>query len=220
MTFVAPDDGVGFSDIPTCIAHFKCGGMLLVLDDENRENEGDLFVAGSLVTTEQMALMIRKTTGILCAPMPESVADRLNLPHMCKNEDLRRTAFTVSCDARHGVTTGVSAADRVQTLHCLSDPLSKPGDLTRPGHIFPLRAREGGTLVRRGHTEASVDLCRFAGLVPVAVIGEVMNRDGTMARLLECSRFAKKHGVLLCNIESLVRYRMQLVEEGRDLEPL
>ena len=159
-------------------------GPVLVTDDEDRENEGDVILAAATTTQEWLAWTIRHTSGVVCAPMPDEVADRLALPPMvARNEDPRGTAYTVSVDARAGISTGISAADRAHTLRLLADPPTEVADLARPGHVFPLRARPGGVLQRAGHTEAAVDLCTLAGLEPVGVIAELVHDDGSMMRL-------------------------------------
>jgi 3,4-dihydroxy 2-butanone 4-phosphate synthase/GTP cyclohydrolase II len=179
-----------------------------VVDDADRENEGDLIMAAEKVTQETMAFMIRHTSGVICLPTEGERLDKLQLPLMvAHNTEVQRTAFTISVDAVHGTTTGISAADRATTVHTLIDPGSRPEDLARPGHIFPLRYREGGVLKRAGHTEAAVDLARLAGLQPAGVLAEVVNDDGTMARLPELERFAAEHGLQLISIADLIRYR-------------
>ncbi len=182
--------------------------MLVVVDDEDRENEGDLVMAAQKITAEAVTFMALEGRGLICAPMPRWWAERLELSPMVQQpEDQHGTAFTVSVDARHGVTTGISAHDRARTLQVLSDPTSGPEDLVRPGHVFPLVAREGGVLRRAGHTEATVDLCRLAGVSPVGVVCEVMRDDGTMARLPELRDFAARHDIPILTIASLIAYR-------------
>ncbi len=196
------------TDIPTAIDAFARGEVLVVVDDEDRENEGDLIMAAQFATAEKLAFFVRYTSGVICAPMPSSHCERLDLPLMVeRNTESHRTAFTDSVDAAVGVTTGISAADRAHTLRLLVEPATRPGDLARPGHIFPLRARRGGVLIRQGHTEAGVDLCRLAGLAEVGVLAEVVNDDGTMARFDELSTFARTHGLLMITIADLVRHR-------------
>lgn len=191
------------------------GGMAVVIDDEERENEGDLVVAAELVTEEQMAFLVRHTTGIICTPMPPERADALRLPEMVSdNTDAHATAFTVTTD-HISTGTGVSAADRVRTVHALADPLTRPETLRRPGHVFGLRARTGGVLVRAGHTEAAVDLLSRAGLSGVGVIGELVDDDGSMRSGRRLTEFAAEHGFPVLAIADLVRYRRateQLVE--------
>jgi 3,4-dihydroxy 2-butanone 4-phosphate synthase / GTP cyclohydrolase II len=196
------------------------GEFVVVADDEDRENEGDLILAAEKATPEKLAFMIRHTSGILCQPMTGEQLDRLDLPQMVlNNTETRRTAFTVSVDARMGTTTGVSAADRAQTVTMLSDPEAQPTDFLRPGHIFPLRYREGGVLKRAGHTEAGVDLARLAGLRPSAVIGELNNDDGTMMRMPQLEQFAAAHSIPLITVADLIAHRYtneQIVERVRD----
>jgi 3,4-dihydroxy 2-butanone 4-phosphate synthase/GTP cyclohydrolase II len=179
-----------------------------VVDDANRENEGDIILAASMATPELLAFMIRYTSGVICVPLPGAELDRLQLPLMTsQNTEHMRTAFTLSVDAREGVTTGISAADRAATIARLVDPATTALDLVRPGHIFPLRYAEGGVLRRPGHTEAAVDLARLAGLPPAGVLAEVVNDDGTMARLPELRTFADHHDLALISIEQLIEYR-------------
>ncbi|MFD8750846.1 bifunctional 3,4-dihydroxy-2-butanone-4-phosphate synthase/GTP cyclohydrolase II [Kitasatospora sp. NPDC059577] len=194
--------------VERAIADIALGRAVVVVDDEDRENEGDLVFAASAATPELMAFTIRYSSGVICAPMTGEELDRLKLPPMTQvNEDRKGTAYTVSVDAREGVDTGISAADRARTVRLLSSPGTEPGDLTRPGHVFPLRAVEGGVLVRPGHTEAAVDLARLAGLPPAGAIAEVVNDDGTMARLPELVVFAREHGLAIISIEDLIAYR-------------
>lgn len=213
---------MSFAPIETALAAMARGELLVVVDDEDRENEGDLIGAADAITVEQMAFMVRHTSGVICMPMLGSALDRLQLPLMVSsNTETHRTAFTVSVDAVRGVTTGISAADRVQTIHALLDPTTQPDDLARPGHIFPLRYREGGVLKRAGHTEAAVDLARLAGRTPAGVIAEIVNDDGTMARRPALEAFAAEHGLCMITIADLVRYRrtreklVQRVAEAR-----
>ena len=183
------------------------GDFVVVVDDADRENEGDLVIAAEKVTQEKIAFMVRYTSGLVCAPVTGERLDELELPLMVsQNTDSHRTAFTVSVDYRHSTTTGISAADRALTIRALADPDTRPGDLARPGHIFPLRYRDGGVLVRPGHTEASVDLARLAGLRPAAALCEVVNDDGSMARGADLLRFAKEHDLLVVSIADLVSY--------------
>ncbi len=186
--------------------------MILVADDEDRENEGDLICAASLVTPELINFMIRKGGGLICLALSGERADQLRLPQQSEqNTEEQRTAFTVSIDAAHryGVTTGVSAQDRARTIQVAVDPATVPADLRRPGHIFPLRARDGGVLQRTGHTEAAVDLARFAGVYPAAVICEVLNEDGTTSRRPQLERFAAEHHLTFITVAQLVAYRLQ-----------
>ncbi|MFJ9772480.1 bifunctional 3,4-dihydroxy-2-butanone-4-phosphate synthase/GTP cyclohydrolase II [Kitasatospora sp. NPDC101157] len=201
-------DELVLDPVERAIADIALGRAVVVVDDEDRENEGDLVFAASAATPELMAFTIRYSSGVICAPMTGAELDRLKLPPMTQvNEDRKGTAYTVSVDAREGVDTGISAADRARTVRLLSSPGTEPGDLTRPGHVFPLRAVEGGVLVRPGHTEAAVDLARLAGLAPAGAIAEVVNDDGTMARLPELVAFAREHGLAIISIEDLIAYR-------------
>jgi 3,4-dihydroxy 2-butanone 4-phosphate synthase / GTP cyclohydrolase II len=194
--------------VEQAISEIAKGRPVIVVDDEERENEGDIIFAASKATRELLAFMIRHTSGVICVPMPGRELDRLHLPLMTsQNTERMRTAFTVTVDARDGVTTGISAADRATTIRRLADPATEAADLVRPGHIFPLRYAEGGVLVRPGHTEAAVDLARLAGLAEVGVLAEVVNDDGTMARLPELRKFADSHGLALISIEQLIDYR-------------
>ena len=195
------------------IAAIKAGQGVLIVDDEDRENEGDLIYAAETITPQQMALLIRECSGIVCLCLTDEKADALQLEPMVKNNTNKNgTAFTVTIEAARGVTTGVSASDRVTTIRAAIAPDAKPEDLNRPGHIFPLRARPGGVLERRGHTEVTCDLARLAGLTPAGVLCELTNEDGTMARLPEVAAFARKHGMPLATVEDIVKYRM---EEGK-----
>ncbi|MGH9033145.1 MAG: bifunctional 3,4-dihydroxy-2-butanone-4-phosphate synthase/GTP cyclohydrolase II, partial [Acidimicrobiia bacterium] len=197
-----------FTEVENAIAAVARGELVVVVDDANRENEGDLIMAAEKVTPEAMAFMIRHTSGVICMPLEGSRLDDLQLPMMvAENTTAYRTAFTVSVDVKHGTTTGISAADRAATVHALVEHTIRPDDLARPGHIFPLRYREGGVLKRAGHTEAAVDLAREAGCYPAGVLAEVVNDDGTMARLPDLERFAAQHGLQLISIADLIRYR-------------
>ncbi|MCL2728981.1 MAG: bifunctional 3,4-dihydroxy-2-butanone-4-phosphate synthase/GTP cyclohydrolase II [Actinomycetia bacterium] len=196
--------------IERAVADIAAGRPVVVVDDENRENEGDVIVAAEKITPEIVAFMMNECRGLICVPMEGPELDRLELPQMVEaNTESMRTAFTVSVDAgaAHGVTTGISAADRATTIRLLAEPSSVAGDFVRPGHVFPLRARPGGVLVRPGHTEAGVDLARLAGLRPAAAIVEIAREDGTMARLPELVPFARKHGLAIISIEDLIAYR-------------
>lgn len=210
----------GFSSIPEAIEDIRRGKMVMVVDDEDRENEGDLIMAASLVTPEAMAFIVKHGTGIVCVSMKEEDLERLQLPLMVANKDNEeklRTAFTVSVDAKHGTTTGVSARDRATTVLALASRDSKPDDFNRPGHIFPLKYREGGILKRAGHTEASVDLTVLAGLEPAAVLCEIVDEDGSMARLPRLREFAQREGLKIVSIADLIRFRRkrdQLVERA------
>jgi len=200
----------GLDSVEDIVADLRAGRMVVIMDDEDRENEGDLIMAAELATPEAVAFMIRHTSGIICVPMEEERLARLDLPQMvASNSESHRTAFTVSVDVRAGTTTGVSSSDRAATIRALVDANSKPQDFARPGHIFPLRSRRGGALVRTGHTEAAVDLCRLAGLQPVGVLCEVMNDDGTMARRPQLEAFARQHGLRIGTIADLIRYRLR-----------
>jgi 3,4-dihydroxy 2-butanone 4-phosphate synthase / GTP cyclohydrolase II len=197
-----------FDDVDRAIKDIAEGRPVVVVDDADRENEGDIILAASMATPQLLAFMIRYTSGVICVPLPGAELDRLHLPLMTsQNTEHMRTAFTLSVDAREGVTTGISAADRAATIARLVDPETTAQDLVRPGHIFPLRYAEGGVLRRPGHTEAAVDLARLAGLPAAGVLAEVVNDDGTMARLPELRTFANTHGLALISIEQLVEYR-------------
>jgi 3,4-dihydroxy 2-butanone 4-phosphate synthase/GTP cyclohydrolase II len=197
-----------FDEVDRAIKDIAAGRPVVVVDDANRENEGDIIIAASLATPELLAFMIRYTSGVICAPLRGAELDRLQLPLMSsQNTERMRTAFTLSVDARDGVTTGISAADRATTIRRLADPATTAADLVRPGHVFPLRYAEGGVLRRPGHTEAAVDLARLAGLPEAGVLAEVVNDDGTMARLPELRGFADAHGLALISIEQLIDYR-------------
>ncbi|MBA3737884.1 MAG: bifunctional 3,4-dihydroxy-2-butanone-4-phosphate synthase/GTP cyclohydrolase II [Actinobacteria bacterium] len=199
-----------FASIPEAIEEIQRGRMVIVVDDADRENEGDLIMAAERVTPESIAFIVRHTSGVICMPVIGDRLDELEIPLMvASNTDSRRTAFTVSVDAREGVTTGISAADRARTIRAIIDPTTRPPDLSRPGHIFPLRYREGGVLKRAGHTEAAVDLARLAGLYPAGVLCETVNEDGTMARLPDLTVFARTHGLKLIAIADLIAYRRQ-----------
>ena len=199
-----------FSTIDEAVAAIKAGRMLIVVDDEDRENEGDLTMAASKVTPEAINFMARHGRGLICLAMVPERLDELEIPlEVTDNSSRRDTAMCVSIDARDGTTTGISAPDRARTVQVAIATGSKPRDLTRPGHVFPLRARTGGVLVRSGHTEAAVDLARIAGLPPAGVICEIMNEDGTMARVPELTKFAKKHGLPMITIADLIQYRMR-----------
>jgi 3,4-dihydroxy 2-butanone 4-phosphate synthase/GTP cyclohydrolase II len=186
------------------------GEFVVVVDDEDRENEGDLIMAAEKMTPDKMAFMIRYTSGVICLPMEGERLDELQLPLMVsgsENSEGQRTAFTVSVDAKEGTTTGISAADRATTVHAVIDPKTSASDLARPGHIFPLRYRDGGVLKRAGHTEAAVDLSRLADCFPAGVLAEIVNDDGTMQRRPDLEHFAQEHGLVLVTIADLIRYR-------------
>ena len=202
---------MSFATIEQAVDDFRHARVLIIVDDENRENEGDLACAAELVTPEMINFMAREGRGLICMPITEERCDELNLPLQVserENSSSFGTAFTVSIEARVGVTTGISAADRATTIRTAADPGTKATDLVRPGHVFPLRARRGGVLMRPGQTEASVDMARIAGLTPAAVICEIMNDDGTMARLPQLVEFADRHGLNIISIAELIRYRM------------
>jgi 3,4-dihydroxy 2-butanone 4-phosphate synthase/GTP cyclohydrolase II len=200
---------MALSTIEEAIAQIARGGMVVVVDDEDRENEGDLIMAAQDVTPETMAFFLEYTSGIFCVPIESQRADELELPLMVvANTEAQRTAFTVSVDYRHGTTTGISAHDRAATVRALIDPATRPNDLNRPGHILPLRYREGGVLRRAGHTEATIDLCRLAGKLPAGVLCEVVTADKSdMARLPELEAFAEQHHLPIVTIADLIRYR-------------
>jgi 3,4-dihydroxy 2-butanone 4-phosphate synthase/GTP cyclohydrolase II len=201
-------DKVRLDSVDRAIADIARGKAVVVVDDEDRENEGDIIFAASKATPELMAFTIRYSSGVVCVPMPADMLDRLEIPLMTPhNKERMRTAYTISVDARDGVTTGISARDRAHTVRVLADSATEPWEITRPGHVFPLRYREGGVLVRRGHTEAAVDLATLAGLTPAGVLVEIVNDDGTMKRGHELREFADEHGLAMISIEDLVRYR-------------
>ena len=204
-----PDLNDGFVDIPTAIAEMKSGRMIVVIDDEDRENEGDLTLAAEFCSPEAINFMARFGRGLICLTLTEERADYMRLGPMTQDNTSRfGTAFTESIEAREGVTTGISAADRAHTIQVAISPNSSPNDLARPGHVFPLRARKGGVLVRAGQTEASVDLARMAGLIPAGVICEIMNEDGTMARVPDLIAFCQTHELKMVTVADLIRYRM------------
>jgi 3,4-dihydroxy 2-butanone 4-phosphate synthase / GTP cyclohydrolase II len=198
----------GFDAVDDAIADIAAGKAVVVVDDANRENEGDLIFAAAKATPELLAFMIRYTSGVICVPMLPDRLDRLQIPLMTsQNHDRMRTAYTISVDARDGVSTGISAADRARTIRLLADEGTEPHDFVRPGHIFPLRYKDGGVLARRGHTEAAVDLARLAGLPEAGVLAEIVNDDGTMSRLPRLKVFAREHGLKLISVAQLVEYR-------------
>ena len=199
-----------FVDVLTALEEIRAGRMIVVVDDENRENEGDLTLAAEFVTPEAINFMARFGRGLICLALTEDRADHLRLRPMTEENTSRfGTAFTESIEAREGVTTGISAHDRAHTIRVAIDPKSGAADLARPGHVFPLRARRGGVLVRAGQTEASVDLARMAGLIPAGVICEIMKDDGTMARVPDLIEFCGEHGIKLLTVAELIRYRLQ-----------
>lgn len=199
---------VRLDPVEDAVAAIAAGRPVVVVDDEDRENEGDLVFAASKATPELLAFTIRYTSGVVCVPMEGAMLDRLHIPLMTPhNRERLRTAYTVSVDARDGVTTGISAPDRARTIRALVDSATEPYELVQPGHVFPLRYRPGGVLVRPGHTEAAVDLARLAGLTPAGAICEIVNDDGTMARAPQLREFADEHGLLMISIEDLIRHR-------------
>jgi 3,4-dihydroxy 2-butanone 4-phosphate synthase / GTP cyclohydrolase II len=202
---------MALASIPDAVAAIARGEMVVVVDDADRENEGDLIMAAEAADAEKIAFFLAHTSGVICAPITPERADELELPLMVSNNtESQRTAFTVSVDAAMGTTTGISAHDRAATIAALIDPATRPGDLRRPGHIFPLRYRTGGVLKRHGHTEAAIDLARMAGLTPAGVLCEMVTEDkGSMARLPELEVFAERHGMLVISIADLIRYRRQ-----------
>lgn len=206
--------GTTFERVERAIADLRDGGGVLLVDDENRENEGDIIFPAGSITVPQMAMLIRECSGIVCLCLTDEKLRSLDLPPMTEhNTSANQTAFTVSIEARSGVTTGVSAADRVTTIRTAIDDHCMPGDLCRPGHVFPLRARPGGVLTRRGHTEGTVDLMTMAELKPAGVLCELTNPDGTMARLPEIAAFAERHGMMVLSIEDIADYRTRLLEK-------
>ncbi|MBG3013762.1 3,4-dihydroxy-2-butanone-4-phosphate synthase [Proteus faecis] len=202
--------GNPFERVELALEALRAGKGVMVLDDEDRENEGDMVFAAETMTTEQMAMSIRHGSGIVCLCITEERRQQLDLPMMVENNTSHfHTAFTVTIEAAQGVTTGVSASDRLTTVRAAAADNAKPSDLNRPGHVFPLRAQPGGVLTRGGHTEASIDLATLAGFKPVAVLCELTNDDGTMARAPEVITFAKKHNMPVLTIEDLVAYRLR-----------
>ncbi|HEY7468540.1 MAG TPA: bifunctional 3,4-dihydroxy-2-butanone-4-phosphate synthase/GTP cyclohydrolase II [Acidimicrobiia bacterium] len=201
---------MSFAPIEDIVSAIGRGEMVIMVDDQDRENEGDLIVAADAVTPQQIGFMLRYTSGIICLPIVGERLDELDLPMMvARNTDIRRTAFTVSVDARDGTTTGISAGDRWRTIQTILDPEARPQDLARPGHLYPLRYEPGGVLKRAGHTETAVDLARLSGRYPAGVLAEIMNDDGSVAKLPELELFAKGHQLLLGTIADLIAYRRQ-----------
>jgi 3,4-dihydroxy 2-butanone 4-phosphate synthase/GTP cyclohydrolase II len=200
-----------FARIEDAVEAYARGEILVVVDDEDRENEGDLIMAAEFATPEKVAFFLHHTSGYLCVPITEQRAEELDLPLMVvQNTESQRTAFLITVDYRHGTSTGISAHDRSATIQSLCDPATRPGDLARPGHINPLMAREGGVLKRAGHTEATIDLCNMAGLYPAGLLCEIVDQDKRdMARVPELSAFAEQHGLLMISIADLIRYRRQ-----------
>jgi len=211
-----------FSSIPELVEDISAGKLVIIVDDKDRENEGDLICSGEKITPELINFMATHGRGLICAPILPDAAERLALPLMVKkNTESHGTNFTVAVDAADGITTGISAADRAKTIQILANPLSEPGDLVQPGHILPLKAKEGGVLQRAGHTEAAVDLARLAGHQASGVICEILNEDGTMARLPQLQAFAEKHSLKIGTIESLIDYRRKrekLVEKVEQID--
>lgn len=199
---------MSFAAVDEIISAVGRGEMVIMVDDEDRENEGDLILAADAATAEQVGFMLRHTSGIICLSVLGQRLDELDLPMMvARNTDVRRTAFTVSIDAKEGTTTGISASDRWKTIRAVLDPDTKPHDLARPGHLYPLRYEPGGVLKRAGHTEAAVDLPQLAGRYPAGVLAEIMNDDGSVAKLSDLEQFANEHGILIGTIADLISYR-------------
>jgi 3,4-dihydroxy 2-butanone 4-phosphate synthase/GTP cyclohydrolase II len=199
-----------FTDVPTALDEIRAGRMIVIVDDEDRENEGDLMLAAEKVSPEAINFMAKFGRGLICLTLTEERLEHLRIgPMSAENTSNYGTAFCEAIDAREGVTTGISAYDRARTIHVAIDPATRPSDLARPGHVFPLRARKGGVLVRAGQTEASVDLARMAGLVPAGIICEIMREDGTMARVPDLIEYCKEHGLKMLTVAELIRYRMQ-----------
>jgi 3,4-dihydroxy 2-butanone 4-phosphate synthase/GTP cyclohydrolase II len=211
-----------FSPIPEILEELKQGRMVILTDDEKRENEGDLVVPAQFVTPESVTFVLQNALGYMCLSMTEADCDRLNLhPQSATNTSQRGTAFTVSIDLhpKHGGTTGVSARERARCIRMAIDPQYGPDDFVRPGHINPLRSRDGGVLVRTGQTEGSLDLCRLAGLYPAAVIIEIMKPDGEMARVPDLAKFSKRHGMKMCSVAQIIEHRLKRESLVRRLEP-
>jgi 3,4-dihydroxy 2-butanone 4-phosphate synthase/GTP cyclohydrolase II len=211
---------MSLTTIPVALDALRAGRPVIVVDDEGRENEGDVVLSAQLATQETIAWTVRNSSGFLCAPMTNEIADRMELPLMVvSNEDVRGTAYTVTVDSARGVTTGISAADRAHTLRVLADPASQATDVRRPGHILPLRALDGGVRQRPGHTEASVDLMRLAGLVPVAAISEIVAEDGEMMRLPGLLAFGEREGVPVITIAALIEWLEREAPADPDAAP-
>jgi 3,4-dihydroxy 2-butanone 4-phosphate synthase/GTP cyclohydrolase II len=205
-----------FATIPEALEEIKAGRMVVVVDDEDRENEGDLTMAAQFISADSVNFMAVHGRGLICLALTEERAQALRLHPMARdNQSHFGTAFTVSVEARHGVTTGISAADRAHTIQVAIDAESRPDDLVHPGHVFPLVAREGGVLARAGQTEAAVDLARMAGLYPAGVICEIMNDDGTMARVPDLTVYCQRHGLKMVTVADLIRYRRRTVRRLR-----
>jgi 3,4-dihydroxy-2-butanone 4-phosphate synthase len=202
-----------FGKIEDAIKQLQRGDFIIIVDDENRENEGDLVLAGELATPSKLNYMIQWAKGLMCLPTDGKRLDELQIPIMVpNNSDKYNTPFTISVDAKKNTTTGMSVHDRLETIKVMLNPESKPEDLAKPGHLFPLRAAENGVLDRQGHTEAAVDLCKLAELFPIAVIAEVMNDDGTMAKLPDLEKFAEKHKLMIYTIKDLIKYKKNNVQ--------
>ncbi|OLQ84483.1 3,4-dihydroxy-2-butanone-4-phosphate synthase [Vibrio ponticus] len=215
QTSLLAEFGDPITRVTNAIEALKNGQGVMLLDDEDRENEGDIIYSAEHLTAAQMALMIRECSGIVCLCLTEEHANQLELPPMVENNDsANQTAFTVSIEAKEGVTTGVSAQDRVTTVKTAVAANAKPSDLARPGHVFPLRARAGGVLTRRGHTEGTIDLVTLAGLQPAGLLCELTNPDGTMAKTPEIVTFAKAHNMPVLTIEDIVQYRTQNMQKS------
>jgi len=218
-------DEFKFDSMEDALGAFARGEFLVVMDDEGRENEGDLIIAASHCTTEKIAWMIKHTSGYICIALPKKRLEELEIPMMvAENEDPHRTAYTVTVDYKHGTTTGISAHDRALTARSLASPTSKPSDFSKPGHMVPLRAREGGVFTRRGHTESSIDLCKLTGLPPAGLLCELVNDDeqGTMARRDDCRAFADRWGLKMISVDMLVewRHKVETEEAAKGLEGL
>src|SRR5512135_2974914 len=200
--------GQKFNSIEDVVADLRKGKMVIVVDDADRENEGDLIMAGQFITPTAINFMAKHGRGLICVPTTSERLQQLGIEGMVhQNRETFKTDFQVSVDTARGVTTGISAADRARTIEVMADPTAMPEDLVQPGHIFPLRARAGGVLQRAGHTEAAVDLAKLAGCRPIGVICEILSPDGSMARLPELQKFARRHKLRLCTIEDLIKYR-------------
>lgn len=212
---MSPENTIVLDPVEDAITAMAAGRAVVVVDDADRENEGDIIFAAEFSTPALMGWTIRHSSGVICVPITGERADRLKLPAMVEvNEDAKGTAYTVSCDAAAGITTGISGGDRSVTARLLADPDTTPAQLSRPGHMFPLRAVDGGVQARRGHTEAAVDLCRMAGLQPVGVIAELIHDDGEMMRLPALREFADAHGIPLISIEDLVAFQRSQATTG------
>src|SRR5437868_2788488 len=210
LQFAPMSTDLRFTDVPTAMEEFRAGRMVVIVDDEDRENEGDLTLAAEKVTPEAINFMAKYGRGLICLTLTEERLDHLRIgPMSAENTSNYGTAFCEAIDAREGVTTGISAYDRARTVQVAVDPKTRPSDLARPGHVFPLRARKGGVLVRAGQTEASVDLARLAGMVPAGIICEIMREDGTMARVPDLVEFCREHDLKMLTVAELIRYRMQ-----------